>query len=201
MVRPRRPLTPGTALFRVQKFPAEGPPTCDTADVATSQRGDDEPDRDETPAERLDRNWNELLQELRVTQTGVQIIFAFLLILPFQDRFSDLTTVQRWIFIVVVALITISTILNLAPVIAHRFVFRKHKKGALLGASDAMAKAAFVTLGVALVGVVGLVVEVVMGPVSAAVIVIILVIIIVALWLVLPRWLLTRSGGANDIPE
>ena len=63
----------------------------------------DEPsptERNETPAERLDRNWSELLQELRVTQTGIQILTGFLLILPFQARFLDLDPALVAVFLV-----------------------------------------------------------------------------------------------------
>ena len=62
-------------------------------DEVTYQQGDSR--RDEEPSERLDRNWSELLQELRVTQTGIQILFAFLLTLPFQARFDTLDGRQR----------------------------------------------------------------------------------------------------------
>ena len=77
--------------------------------------GDPRPERHETPAERMDRNWNELLQELRVTQTGVQILSGFLLTLPFQSRFAELDGQQRTIFLVAVALSTIATALLVSP--------------------------------------------------------------------------------------
>src|SRR5665647_819594 len=66
---------------------------------ADEQPGDG---RRETPAERLDRNWNEILQELRVTQTGIQILTGFLLTVPFQQRFAELTDDQRRIYLTLV---------------------------------------------------------------------------------------------------
>ena len=55
--------------------------------------------RDETPAQRLDRNWTELMQEIRVVQTGVQLLTGFLLTLPFQQRFTELTHLQKWLYL------------------------------------------------------------------------------------------------------
>src|SRR5665648_414537 len=73
---------------------------------ADEQPGDG---RSETPAERLDRNWNEILQELRVTQTGIQILTGFLLTVPFQQRFAELTDDQRRIYLTLVVLAAVTT--------------------------------------------------------------------------------------------
>src|SRR5689334_19894510 len=81
--------------------------------------------RDETEAERLDRNWTEMLQELRVTQTGTQILTGFLLTIPFQQRFAELDDTQRGIYLVLVAFAALATILALAPVSLHRALFRQ----------------------------------------------------------------------------
>jgi O-antigen/teichoic acid export membrane protein len=113
--------------------------------------------RDETPTERADRNWDELLQELRVTQTGIQILSGFLLTLPFQQRFADLEPWLKSTYLVAVALATISTSLVIAPVASHRLLFRRHRKMTLVGAADRMAKAGLVTLGLTVGAVVMLV--------------------------------------------
>jgi hypothetical protein len=84
--------------------------------------------RHETPNERADRNWTELLQELRVTQTGTQIISGFLLTLAFQQRFTELRPYQVIIYLVLVLLAATSTALGLAPVGLHRTLFRHHEK-------------------------------------------------------------------------
>lgn len=161
---------------------------------------DTAPDRNETVAERIDRNWGELLQELRVTQTGVQILFAFLLVLPFQQRFDVLGDAERWLYLVVVLLMTISTSLNLAPVITHRLLFRRHKKDVLLEVSDRLAKWSFISLGLALVGAVALVVDVVVGPAAALGAVAVVALLILGLWVVLP-WVLLRQHEGDGTPR
>ena len=76
-------------------------------------------DRDETPAERIDRNFNELLQELRVSQTGVQILTGFLLTVPFTQRFPQLTAFQRDVFYITLLAATVSAACLIAPSAAH----------------------------------------------------------------------------------
>ena len=90
------------------------------------------PERDETPAERLDRNWAELLQELRVTQTGIQILTGFLLVVPFQTRFLDLDPILVGVYLAAVMFAAIATGLVLTPVTAHRLLFRRHEKDVLV---------------------------------------------------------------------
>ena len=84
--------------------------------------------RDETPNERYDRNWNEILQEFRITQTGTQIISGFLLTLAFQQRFRELDHFQLGIYVVLVILAATTTAVGLAPVSLHRRLFRRHEK-------------------------------------------------------------------------
>ena len=96
-------------------------------------------ERHETPAERFDRNWDELLQELRVTQTGVQLLTAFLLSLPLQQRFPDLAAYQHALYLGAVALSVSATGLLVAPVAVHRALFRHHAKGRLVTVADANA--------------------------------------------------------------
>ena len=110
-------------------------------------------DRDETEAERLDRNWSSLLQELRVAQTGVQLLTGFLLTLPFQARFTELDGTMRTVYLVTVACSIGSTVLLVAPVGMHRVLFRRHRLDAIVSASHAFAIAGLLLLGVALGGV------------------------------------------------
>ncbi len=154
---------------------------------------DPQDERDETPTERADRNWDELLQELRVTQTGVQILFAFLLVLPFQQRFGTLGGPEKALYIAVVLLVTVSTTLNLAPVITHRILFAKHRKEALVTVSNRLAQGSFVTLGLALVGAVVLVIEAVLGGRAAAFTAVGVGLLVLLVWAVLPAWLLRRA--------
>lgn len=95
--------------------------------VAMSDQRDARPGdgRDETPNERADRNWNELLQELRVTQTGTQLISGFLLAVAFQSRFPSMDRYQLGLYLALVGLAAASTLLGLALVMVHRTHFAK----------------------------------------------------------------------------
>ena len=84
--------------------------------------------RDETRQERADRNWNELLQELRVSQTGVQVLAGFLVTLPFQSRFEELDSFQRAWYVCLLALAFATVAVMLAPVAIHRRVFQSDAK-------------------------------------------------------------------------
>src|SRR3989440_12619176 len=103
--------------------------------MADSKRAgvDAKPDgRDETPTERADRNFTELLQELRVAQTGVQILFAFLLTLPFTQRFNVVTTELKWVYLATIVCAALSMACLIAPVSQHRIVFARGLKPRLV---------------------------------------------------------------------
>ena len=97
---------------------------------ASDQQQDADPKdgRDESASERYDRNWGEILQEFRVTQTGTQIISGFLLTLAFQQRFTQLVGYQVAIYVILVILAATTTAVGLAPVSLHRVLFRHHEK-------------------------------------------------------------------------
>src|ERR1700733_11081450 len=95
--------------------------------------------RDETREQRDDRNLAELLQELRVAGLGVQVLFGFLLSLPFTTRFARLSHAQRELYIASIVLAAVSTALLVAPVAYHRLVFRRHEKERLVRAANVMA--------------------------------------------------------------
>ncbi|HET6732261.1 DUF6328 family protein [Mycobacterium sp.] len=126
-----------------------------------------DPDRNETEAERLDRNWSSLLQELRVAQTGVQLLTGFLLTLPFQQRFTQLDTTMRTIYLVTVACSLASTLLLVAPVAMHRILFRKHRLKMLVRASHSYAMAGLLLLAAALAGVGVVIFDAVAGRTAA----------------------------------
>lgn len=157
--------------------------------------GDSDGDRHETPTERMDRNWSELLQELRVTQTGTQILTGFLLTIPFQQRFDELDTFQRDVYLVLVVLSMLATALIVAPVALHRRLFRKHLKDLLVRHGDRLARAGLLVLAVVLTGCTFLLFDVVgtRGPASVAAAFVAGV--LVALWFVMPRVL------ARDVPH
>jgi formate hydrogenlyase subunit 3/multisubunit Na+/H+ antiporter MnhD subunit len=151
--------------------------------------------RDETPTERLDRNWNELLQELRVTQTGVQLLTAFLLSLPLQQRFSDLKTYQHGIYLATVILSVSATGFLVLPVAAHRAMFRRHKKGQLVDIGNRAAQIGIVLLGLAVSMVVGFIFSVVVNEMAAAVAGTLTLVMLAALWWVVPHRALRRDDG------
>ncbi|MDM4762608.1 DUF6328 family protein [Galbitalea sp. SE-J8] len=118
-------------------------------------------DEGETEDERLDRNWNEMLQELRVTQTGTQILTGFLLTLPFQQRFTDLSAVQVDIYLVLVVVAGITTALGLAPVSLHRQLFRRGAKAQIVRLTNLFVKATLAGVAAVLTGTVLLIFDVV----------------------------------------
>jgi hypothetical protein len=124
-------------------------------------------DRDETEAQRLDRNWSSLLQELRVAQTGVQLLTGFLLTLPFQQRFSQLDATMRAVYLVTVGCSIGATVLLVAPVSMHRLLFRRHRMSTLVSAAHSYAIVGTVLLGIALGGVAVVIFDTVVGRTGA----------------------------------
>jgi hypothetical protein len=120
--------------------------------------------RDETELQSVDRHFNELLQELRVAQTGVQILFAFLLGLAFTPRFPDLTGGQQAIYLTTLVLSAISAALLIGPVGYHRTVFRQRLRPQLVRTGHRYAIAGLVLLLLALAGAVNLAASFVIGP-------------------------------------
>ncbi|MFI2752966.1 DUF6328 family protein [Cellulomonas sp. P22] len=143
-------------------------------------------DRHETPTERMDRNWNELLQELRVTQTGVQILTGFLLTVPFQQRFGDLDAYQRNLYLELVVLAIVTTGLIVAPVSLHRILFRKRLKRQLVTAADRLARAGLGTLTLVLAGTTMLLFDVVVGRTEGVIAGVVVLVALVVLWVLLP---------------
>jgi hypothetical protein len=148
--------------------------------------GSRSPDRHETEAERLDRNYSELLQELRVAQAGVQILFAFLLTLAFTQRFAETTSLQRAVYVGTLLLSAASVALLIAPVAFHRMVFRRRQKDDLVAATNRLALAGLVTLFMAMVGAVLLILDVVLGNGPAVALTAVVAAWFVLLWFVLP---------------
>lgn len=142
--------------------------------------------RDETEAERLDRNYSELLQELRVAQAGVQILFAFLLTLAFTPRFAEISTLQRTVYVTTLMLASVAAALLIAPVPFHRLVFRRRQKDDLVEISNRLALGGLVALFLAMVGAVLLILDVVLGNALAAVLTGFVTVWFLGLWFVLP---------------
>jgi hypothetical protein len=119
--------------------------------------------RNETREEQLDRNWAELLQELRVLQTGVQILAGFLLTLPFQQRFKELDEFQVGLYLANVVIATLTTAFILLPVSVHRRLFRQRLKETLVSSADTITKIALGGVGMLSVGTAALVFDVTAG--------------------------------------
>lgn len=115
------------------------------------------------PPERLTRNWDELLQEIRVAETGVQILTGFLLTVPFSQRFEDLSEFQRDLYLVVLAGSVTTTALIVAPVAFHRALFRRRARHWLVEAANQCARAGLVMMSLTISGVLFLAFDVVAG--------------------------------------
>ena len=128
------------------------PPT--EPDKPQSDQAWDADQRGETSLERLDRNWGDLLQELRVVQTGVQLLTGFLLTLPFQARFAQLHRFQQDVYLVTVSFAVTATAFLIAPVAIHRVLFRRHARQSMVTAAHYLAMVGTALLGSAVIGVV-----------------------------------------------
>lgn len=118
-------------------------------------------DRDESPDEKLDRNWDDLLQELRVAQTGVQLLSGFLLTLPFTQVFSSLDHGQKSLYLGLVVLAGIAVGTTLTPIMLHRRVFGDHVKERVVSVGHVLSQVVIVAIALLIVGTVTLIFSVV----------------------------------------
>ena len=151
--------------------------------------------RNETREEQLDRNWAELLQELRVLQTGVQILAGFLLTLPFQQRFEDLDDFQMGLYLVNVVIATLTTAFILLPVSVHRRLFRQRLKETLVSSADTITKIALAGVGMLSVGTAALVFDVTAGRAAGLTAGGILLAVLLVLLVYVPLRLNKRAAG------
>ena len=157
--------------------------------------------RRETPLERADRNFNELLQELRVTQTGIQILFAFLLTLAFTPRFQSLDDVQRGTYVTTLLLAVIAATLFTAPAALHRSLFQRGAKATIVRVSSQLASAGLIVLIFAFTGSVLLVVDVTLDRTAAIAAAAGTFVFCTCLWGLLPRLVLSRVRTRGDREE
>ncbi|MFI9815423.1 DUF6328 family protein [Saccharothrix variisporea] len=158
-------------------------------------------ERNETPAERMDRNYGEILQEMRVAQTGVQLLLAFLLTLAFTPRFGTLDLFQLQVYVSSLVLGATSTALLIAPAPFHRLVFRRRLKHELVRASSRLLLAGLVLLKLALAAALLLILDVVLGLVPALWITSGLVAWFGFWWFVLPLRYRARSPRRDAVPH
>jgi hypothetical protein len=159
--------------------------------------GEDYDRSNEDEAERLDRNYGELLQELRVAQTGVQILFAFLLSIAFQQRFTQIESYQRGVYIVTLIAAASAAIMLIAPVAVHRMLFRRHQKDELVTVASRLAASGLVALGIAILSAVLLVLDVVINLTFAIIFAALLGVALLGLWYVLPAEIRRRRPSRN----
>jgi Family of unknown function (DUF6328) len=161
----------------------------DVVDHPERDQAWDTASRSETETERLDRNWISLLQELRVVQTGVQLLTGFLLTLPFQQRFDQLDPAMRAVYLATVGCSVAATVLLVAPVGIHRMLFRRHRVQSLVSAAHRCAYAGLSLLGLALTGVTVITFGTVAGPVAGVVAGVCAFVALVVFWVALPLWI------------
>jgi hypothetical protein len=143
----------------------------------------------ETESERIARNWDEILQELRVIQTGTQVLLGFLLTIPFQAGFGDIDSAQIGVYLTLVIVAALATIFALAPVALHRALFRQDAKPELVRAGHLLMRLALVAISLALSGTVYLIFAVVIDDVAALIAGGAALALTVVLWAVLPSFL------------
>ena len=148
----------------------------------------------------LSRNWAELLSEIRVTQTGVQILTGFLLTVPFSGRFAGLTVFQQHAYLVVLGGAVLATGFILAPVAFHRMLFRHRRRQLLVDAADWCARAGLATLALTSSGALLLVFDVVAGPTTGWVSGAVALAFFATLWGATPRWLDRRDRRPRNPP-
>ena len=147
----------------------------------------DVPDeRDETPEQRDDRNLAELLQELRVAGLGVQVLFGFLLAIPFTARFSALSSGQRALYVATLLAAAVAAVLLLAPVALHRILFRQGQKEFLVRAANILAILGLATVALAVSATVALVLSYVTPGLPTVVITTVMLVLFAGLWFAFP---------------
>lgn len=148
---------------------------------------DQSDDRDESRDERLDRNWDELLQELRITQTGLQLLSGFLLTLPFTPVFAGLDDGQKALYLSLVVVAGIAVGLNLTPVMLHRRLFGKHVKDRVVAVGQTVSQTVIGAVAALVIGTATLIFSVVVGWTAGLLVALGLAVVLGALLGVMPR--------------
>ncbi|MGW0120591.1 DUF6328 family protein [Streptomyces sp. NPDC003327] len=156
--------------------------------------------RDETPDERADRRWNELLQELRVAQTGVQILFGFLVAVVFQPRFADLSNVDRTIYVVTVFLGAATTGALIGPVSLHRLVAGRRLKPQTVTWAGRLTLVGLALLYMTMASTFLLIMRMAVDDTLALWLVAAMAVWFALCWFVLPM-IARRNGRGRDDPE
>ncbi|HEX5608782.1 MAG TPA: DUF6328 family protein [Solirubrobacterales bacterium] len=170
---------------------------------AEGQRSERESGRDESEGERLDRNLSELLQELRVALPGVQVLFAFLLAVPFQQGFEKITSFQKNVYFAVLICTAISAILLISPSAYHRVTFRYQQKRKLVFYSNRFSIAGLTFLALAMTGAIMLITDVLFGTAATVVTCALIALGFGFFWFALPlqRRLKLKAAGREPLAQ
>ena len=141
---------------------------------------------EEIPEATINRNWTELIQELRSTQTGVQVLTGFLLAVPFTDQFHRLDHVERTAYLVVLTCAVGASMAVLAPIAYHRILFRRDRRPWLVESANRIARAGFVLAALTMCGVVFLAFDLAAGRTAGIIATLVAVLAYVAFWIVIP---------------
>lgn len=155
-------------------------------------------ERGENPLQRADRNMNELLQELRVVQAGVQILFAFLLTMSFTERFARINEFERWTYVTTLLLSVLTAGLIVAPAAVHRITFRRGLKPETVQLGHRLFTAGLVTLALTFTGALLLVLTVAVNPWFAIPVSAVAAVMLFGLWFLLPLPLLRQARAQPD---
>jgi hypothetical protein len=142
--------------------------------------------RDETEAERLDRNLQEFLGELRVALPGVQVLFAFLLVVPFNQRFPDITDFQKTTYFVTLLFTAAASVCLIAPTAQHRIEFRRQHKEQILLMANRLAVLGLGCLAVAMTGAILLITDLLYGSATTLIVTLAVGVAFATLWYLVP---------------
>ena len=142
--------------------------------------------RDETEAERLDRNLQEFMGELRVALPGVQVLFAFLLVVPFNQRFPDITDFQKTTYFVTLLFTAAASVCLIAPTAQHRIEFRRQHKEQILLMANRLAVLGLGCLAVAMTGAILLITDLLYGSTTTLIVTLAVGVAFATLWYLVP---------------
>jgi hypothetical protein len=165
---------------------------------SSEQRRQMDSGRLESEEERADRNLSDLLQELRVALPGVQVLFAFLLTVPFTNRFDDLTSFQEKLYFGVLISVALATVLLVAPTIGHRILFRRQQKEYIVTLSNNLALIGMALLAVSMCGAIALISDFLFGAATAIVSTIVMAAAFIGFWFTGPIIRRTKLPPRSD---
>jgi MFS family permease len=142
--------------------------------------------RDETEQERIDRNLQEFLGELRVALPGVQVLFAFLLVVPFNQRFPDITGFQKSVYFVTLLLTAAAAVCLIAPTAQHRVEFRRQHKEQILMMANRLAIIGLGFMAIAMTGAIMLITDLLYGSTTTVIVTIVVGLGFAGLWYLVP---------------